>query len=55
MSNQTNLEAAKSAVSDVDVAQESTQLARWNVLVQAGAAMLTQANQSSQIALKILG
>ena len=55
LSNQTNLEAAKSAVSDVDVAQESTQLARWNVLVQAGTAMLTQANQSSQIALKILG
>lgn len=54
LSNQTNLEAANSSVSDVDVAQESTQLARWNVLVQAGTAMLSQANQSSQIALKLL-
>jgi flagellin len=52
--NQTNLEAANSAISDVDVAMESTQLARWNVLVQAGTAMLAQANQTSQIALKLL-
>lgn len=54
LSNQTNLEAANSAVSDVDVAQESTQLARWNVLVQASTAMLSQANQASSIALKLL-
>ena len=40
--NQTNLEAATSQISDVDVAQESTQLARWNVLVQAGTSMLAQ-------------
>jgi flagellin len=53
--NQTNLEAANSSISDVDVAQESTELAKWNVLVQAGTAMLTQANSSSQTALKILG
>jgi flagellin len=53
--NETNLEAANSSISDVDVAQESTQLARWNVLVQAGTAMLTQANQTSQTALKLLG
>ena len=53
--NETNLEAANSAISDVDVAQESTQLARWNVLVQAGTAMLAQANQTSQVALKLLG
>jgi flagellin len=52
--NETNLEAANSAISDVDVAQESTQLARWNVLVQAGTAMLAQANSTSQIALKLL-
>jgi flagellin len=52
--NATNLEAANSAISDVDVAQESTQLARWNVLVQAGTAMLAQANSSSQVALKLL-
>jgi flagellin len=52
--NQANLEAANSRISDVDVAQESTQLARWNILVQSGTAMLAQANQSSQIALKLL-
>jgi flagellin len=52
--NQANLEAANSRISDVDVAQESTQLARWNILVQSGTAMLSQANQSAQIALKLL-
>jgi flagellin len=52
--NKANLEAAASRITDVDVAQESTQLARWNVLVQAGTAMLTQANNSAQTALKLL-
>ena len=42
-------------ITDVDVANESTQLARFNILVQSGTAMLSQANQSSQIALKLLG
>jgi flagellin len=53
--NKANLEAAASRITDVDVAQESTNLARWNVLVQAGTAMLAQANQSAQSALKLLG
>jgi flagellin len=53
--NKANLEAANSRISDVDVAEESTQLARWNILVQSGTAMLAQANQSAQIALKLLG
>ena len=53
--NKANLEAATSRITDVDVASESTQLARWNILVQSGTAMLAQANQSSQIALKLLG
>ncbi len=52
--NKTNLEAANSRITDVDVAHESTQLARYNILVQAGTAMLSQANASSQIALKLL-
>jgi len=52
--NKSNLEAANSRITDVDVASESTQLARWNILVQSGTAMLAQANQSSQIALKLL-
>jgi flagellin len=52
--NKANLEAANSRITDVDVAAESTQLARWNILVQAGTSMLAQANQSAQSALKLL-
>jgi flagellin len=52
--NKSNLEAANSRITDVDIAAESTQLARWNVLVQAGTAMLAQANQSAQSTLKLL-
>jgi len=52
--NKSNLEAATSRITDVDVAQESTQLARWNTLVQAGTSMLAQANGSAQTALKLL-
>lgn len=52
--NKANLEAANSRIIDVDVAQESTQLARWNTLVQAGTAMLSQANGSAQTALRLL-
>jgi len=50
----TNLQAAVGQITDVDVAAESTELAKDNVLVQAGASMLSQANSSSQIALKLL-
>jgi flagellin len=52
--NKANLEAANSRIIDVDVATESTQLARWNTLVQAGTAMLSQANGSAQTALRLL-
>jgi flagellin len=52
--NKANLESANSRIIDVDVAAESTQLARWNVLVQSGTAMLSQANQSAQVALRLL-
>ena len=52
--NKANLEAANSRIIDVDVAAESTQLARWSILVQAGTSMLAQANQSAQSALKLL-
>ena len=52
--NKANLEAATSRIMDVDVAEESTQLARFNILVQSGTAMLSQANASTQIALKLL-
>jgi flagellin len=52
--NKANLEAAASRITDVDVANESTQLARFNILVQSGTSMLAQANQSAAIALKLL-
>jgi flagellin len=52
--NKNNLEAANSHITDVDVAAESTQLARFNILQQAGTAMLAQANQSAQSVLKLL-
>jgi flagellin len=52
--NQTNLESAVSRIMDVDVAVETTQLARFNILQQAGTAMLAQANQSSQSLLRLI-
>ena len=51
----TNLNAADSKLKDVDVAEESTQFARYNVLVQAGTAMLAQANTMPQAVLRLLG
>ncbi|MFM8764719.1 MAG: flagellin [Spartobacteria bacterium] len=52
--NKTNLESATSRIIDVDVAEESTKLARFNILQQAGTAMLAQANQSTQSLLRLL-
>jgi flagellin len=49
-----NLTAANSRIKDVDVAQESTQFARYNILVQAGTSMLAQANANPQSALRLL-
>ncbi len=51
---QNNLNAAKSEITDVDVAQESTQFAKFQILVQAGTSMLAQANQIPQSVLKLL-
>jgi flagellin len=49
-----NLTAASSRIQDVDVADESTQYARYNILVQSGTAMLAQANALPQSALRLL-
>lgn len=49
-----NMSAANSRIKDVNVAEESTEFARYNILVQAGTAMLAQANASSQSALRLL-
>jgi flagellin len=51
----TNLEAAHGRIMDVDIASESTALAKHTILVQASASMLSQANQSQNIALQLLG
>ena len=53
-SMRTNLSAAHSRIRDVDVAEESSQLARTQVLNQAATAILSQANQSPQLALQLL-
>jgi flagellin len=49
-----NLAAANSRIKDVDVADESTQFARYNILVQSGTAMLAQANATPTSALRLL-
>ena len=53
-STKANYESAVSKIMDVDVAEESTQLARWNTLVQAGTAMVAQANGTTQNVLTLL-
>ncbi|HEX7652439.1 MAG TPA: flagellin, partial [Verrucomicrobiae bacterium] len=50
-----NISAANSRITDVDVAQESTTYAKYNILVQSGTAMLAQANQLPQSVMKLLG
>jgi flagellin len=52
----TNLSAANSQITDVDVAQESTNYAKYQILVQSGTStsMLAQANQNPQSVLKLL-
>jgi flagellin len=52
--NANNLEAANSRIMDVDVAAESSQLARFQILQQAGTAMLAQANTSQQSLVRLL-
>ena len=52
--NKINLESANSRIVDVDVAAESSQLARFSILQQAGTAMLSQANMSTQSILRLL-
>jgi len=49
-----NLMAANSQITDVDVATESTNYAKYQILVQSGTAMLAQANQNPQSILKLL-
>ena len=50
-----NISSANSRIKDVDVAEESTNFARYNILVQSGTAMLAQANTQPQSALRLIG
>lgn len=50
-----NFQAAESRIRDVDVASEAAELTRVNILQQAGAAILAQANAQPQLALQLLG
>ena len=49
-----NLSSAISRIADVDVAEEATQYARYQILVQSGTQMLTQANNLPNAALQLL-
>ncbi len=50
-----NMSAANSRIRDTDVAQASSEMVRNNILLQAGTATLSQANQTNQLALKLIG
>ena len=50
----TNLTAAKGRIMDVDIAAESANLARQQILVQASASMVAQANSANNVALTLL-
>jgi len=50
----TNMRAALGRISDVDIAEESTNLAKYSILNQAAASMLAQANASTDVALMLL-
>jgi flagellin len=50
-----NLSAANSRIRDTDVAEESAELAKQNILMQSSVSVLSQANQIQSLALKLLG
>ena len=50
----TNIRAALGRIEDVDIAAESANLAKFNILTQAAAAMVAQANTTNDVALMLL-
>jgi flagellin len=50
-----NLQSAESTIRDTDMAGEMVEYAKNNILIQAGSAMLAQANTKSQVVLRLLG
>jgi flagellin len=49
-----NMSAANSRIRDADIAEETAELTRNNILLNAGTSVLAQANQSAQVALGLL-
>jgi len=49
-----NVSAARSRILDADIAQETSNMTKQNILQQAGVSILAQANQSPQLALSLL-
>jgi flagellin len=52
--SKSNMEAARSRIIDVDIAEESTKFATYQILTQASASILSQANQTGRTALQLL-
>jgi flagellin len=52
--SKSNMEAARSRIIDVDIAEESTRFATYQILTQASASILSQANQTGRTALQLL-
>ena len=55
LSYEDNLRAAESKIRDIDMAAESTKLAKYQILGQVGNAMLAQANQLPQAVVQLIG
>jgi flagellin len=51
---QTNIRAALGRIEDVDIAEESSNLSKYNILTQAAASMLVQANSTNDVAMMLL-
>jgi len=51
---QQNLEASRSRIEDADMAKETAKLTKYQILQQAGASILSQANQNPQMILSLL-
>ena len=49
-----NMSAARSRILDADIAQETSNMTKYNILQQAGVSILAQANQQPQLALSLL-
>lgn len=51
--NVENMASANSRVRDVDIAEETSEMTKQNILLQAGTSVLAQANQNANVALSL--